>query len=112
MPTPRQYPSHAARQAAYRARCRLASTPSAERPIPPVPGYRRWGALLGQVHALVQQVCTEMTTYQAERSDAWQDSDRGEAFADRLAALEELQDQLTELRAAAREMPPTDRRGV
>jgi hypothetical protein len=98
MPTPRHYPTNAARQAAYRARC--ASAPSRAAP-PPVPGYRRWAVLLGQAQERLATVTEEMATYAAARSDAWHASERGDAFQEQLAAVEELLALLQELPGVA-----------
>jgi hypothetical protein len=38
-----------------------------------------------------------MTTYQDERSEAWQDSERGEAFQERLDTLTEIVENLDDL---------------
>ena len=58
---------------------------------------RRWARLIGHAHELLTEVAGEMATYWDERSDAWQDSERGEAFTERLEALEAVLDQLGEL---------------
>jgi hypothetical protein len=39
----------------------------------------------------------EMTTYHQDRSDTWQDSERGEAFQERLDTLTEIVENLDEL---------------
>ena len=88
MPIKRQYATNAARQAAYRARC-TGQTPSSV-PPPTRPGYRRWGVLLGHMRALLSTILEEMAVYQAERSEAWQDSERGERFTEQTDALEEI----------------------
>ena len=96
MPTPRKYATNAARQAAYRTRG--ASTPAATLPIPPVTsGARRWAVLLGEAHGLLTMVADEMTTSWDARSDAWQESERGDAFTERIETLEAMLDQLGEL---------------
>jgi hypothetical protein len=94
MPSPRQYATNAARQAAYRARC----APAAGPPAPPSqPGYRRWAVLLAHAQGVLSTVADEMTAYDAARSVAWHESERGEAFVEQLAAIEELRDQLLDL---------------
>lgn len=98
MPTPRKYATNADRQAAYRTRCTAIS--STEKPLPPTPGYRRWAIMLSQVQGLLTAVTEEMTTYWEVRSTVWQDSERGEAFTERVEMLEALLDQVGELRDA------------
>lgn len=104
MPTPRRYPNSAARQAAYRERLALARRQELaakglpELPaVPAIPGTVRWRALLVQAERCLQAVQTEMVEYCQQRSGAWQESERGEAFADRLEALRELHEALAEL---------------
>jgi putative heme degradation protein len=90
MPTPRRYENAAARQAAYRARQAAAQAQVASGPlVAPRPGPRRWTALLGHAAQLLATVQEEMETYAAERSESWQESARGEEFAERLEAVEE-----------------------
>jgi len=96
MPTPRQYATNAARQAAYRARHTATAHSAAASAPPPVPGYRRWAALISQAQELLECVTADMAAYSAVRSEAWQNSDRGDLFAERLAALEEIRDLLTD----------------
>ena len=94
MPTPRHYATPAARQAAYRARCRAAQ------PLPPAPatpGTRRWTVLLQQVDAVLATVIDEMTAVADARSARWQDSPRGEQFVERLEALDDLRARLQEV---------------
>lgn len=101
MPTPRQYASHADRQAAYRQRC--AGKQLMPRPAPPVPGYRRWDALLTHAESLLDRIADEMVAYADERSEAWQDSERGAWFSERLEAIEEM-------RALLHDLPPSPTR--
>lgn len=103
MPQPRIHPSHAARQAAYRARQRQArEAEMAARGLPrlpamsAIPGTARWRSAVCQAQMLLETVRTEMEDYHAGRSDAWQGSERGEAFADRLQALDDLIGELEE----------------
>jgi hypothetical protein len=104
MPQPAKYPSNAARQAAYRARCQDAQKQQAkQRGLPPlpslpaVPGTARWRASLSLAHSLVEEICTQMQTYAEERSEAWQESERAQEMLTRLEALEEVRDQMQTL---------------
>ena len=100
---PRRYPTNAARQRAYRQRCREASPPAAARggvpgpAVPPLPGPARWRALLRQARGALQTVYEEMEAYYEERSPAWQESERGAAFQERLEAVQEAQQAVEEL---------------
>ena len=88
MPTKRQYDTNAARQAAYRTRKALSASPA--RPYPPTrPGLRRWDVLLTQARLLLTDVTDEMAAYEAARSEAWHDSERGELFAERCEIIQE-----------------------
>lgn len=100
MPIPRHYATNADRQAAYRAR-RAAHVVASMPAPPPVPGYRRWAALLTQARRLLEEVAAEMTVYEAERSEAWRNSERGEQFTDQLTAVEEILDLLRDQADAA-----------
>lgn len=104
MAPPQRYPDAAARQRAYRLR--QAQARQAEQhakglpphpPIPTLPSTARWHALLTQAHHLLQMTQEEMQTYAADRSERWQHSQRAEEFDDRMAVLEHLLEDLTEL---------------
>jgi hypothetical protein len=104
MPTPRQYANPAERQAAYRARLAAARKQEQEAkglpPLPAVaslPGQARWQALRRQAALLLQHAQEEMQAYYAQRSERWQDSERGEAFLERLEALQELHEAAEQL---------------
>jgi hypothetical protein len=104
MPTPRQYAGAADRQAAYRRRtAEQHRTEWATNGIPPlpgvatVPGYARWRALTSRAHLLLQTVAAEMQQYYGERSESWQESERGEAFLERMQEVQEIQSALDEL---------------
>jgi hypothetical protein len=97
MPTPRRYASHAERQAAYRRRVAAArqhelqakGMPSLPR-VPNLPGTRRWAAMTEQALVLLQTIQEEMEEYHEQRSQQWQESERGEAMGERLQALQEV----------------------
>jgi hypothetical protein len=101
MPTPRRYANPAERQAAYRRRQadRRRAEWEAKRmpPLPAVatmPGDRRWQALTAQATLLLQTVTVEMEQYAQARAERWRESERGEAFLERLEALQEVQSAL------------------
>ena len=103
MPAEKRYDNAAQRQAAYRQR--LKSRRQAEMEarglprVPSMPGRRRWEAMRRQASSLVEQVASEMEEYHDQRSEAWQDSERGEAFL-------ETMESVAEIAAALRDLPP------
>ena len=106
MPQPKARSAHAQRQAAYRQRCRQARLAElAERslpaspPIPTMPGSARWNAAIARAQALLESVRAEMDGYHADRSDAWQESERGVSFGERIQALDDLVSELEQFAA-------------
>lgn len=104
MPRPRKYESRAQQQAAYRSRVQnahnalvqskgLPSLPA----ISGMPGYPRWKRIRGQAMNLLVLEADEMETYYEERSEAWQESERGEEFLVRIERLQDMISQLEEL---------------
>ena len=107
MPQARHYETAAQRQAAYRQRQAQAHAAQlAQKSLPAlpavstVPGQARWTALLAQAQWALLQVSSEMQEYYDERSEAWQESERGEDFAERLEAVQEVLEAMAELDAA------------
>jgi hypothetical protein len=106
MPTPRRYPSAAARQAAHRQRQRAARQQELQaKGLPPlpavttIPGHSRWQALTHQARLLLQTVHTEMQDYYEQRTATWQESERGEAFHEQLQTVQEVLITVEELTA-------------
>ena len=104
MPTPRKYANSAERQAEYRARCSLRKgmKPEVEgqQPLLRIPqalGERRWNAMLGQARSLMESVTDEMESYYEEKSERWQESERGERFTERMESIAEVTDLLRDL---------------
>ena len=92
--TEKQRMQTAARQQRFRqrqAKARWAEQRSKGLPPMPaitsMPGHARWNAAVSQAQSLLETVHSEMEDYQSGRSDQWQESERGEAFADRVEAL-------------------------
>ncbi len=97
MPQPRKYPTHAARQAAYHKRCQDARKQEltdrgipALPAIPTIPGAARWAAAMQKAQTLLDMVAAEMQDYSDDRSEAWQEGERGVAFQERLTAIEAI----------------------
>lgn len=101
MPQPRKHSDHAARQAAYRARhARAEQERLKQRGLPALPaiatlpGNARWNAALQSAQCLLEQVSEEMIAYFEDRSEAWQESDRGESFTERQETIAALIEEL------------------
>jgi hypothetical protein len=104
MPQQKKHASHAARQAAYRQRSLEArQQEQAARGLPalpvvsPLPGTVRWRAAVCSARLLLETVHAEMQAYCEERSETWQEGERGQLFTDRLQALEAALSSLEEM---------------
>ena len=103
MPQPKEYGSNSERQAAYRrrqsaAQATLVSTKGLM-PLPKVagmPGLARWRQLLEQAEVSFRAAFEQMQAYYDERSDPWLESDKAETFSERMEAIEELLDHITD----------------
>ena len=51
-----------------------------------------------RAHDLLTTICDAMQTYAADRSEQWQESERADEFAERLAAIEEVRNTLDDYR--------------
>jgi hypothetical protein len=103
MPTPRKHTNQAQRQRAYIQRQKAAqiavlaakNMPAASA-IPTMPSQARWKALQQQAQIALETLQAEMEDYRDERSDQWQEGEKGEAFQDTLnriaEALQAIQD--------------------
>ena len=111
MPQARRYQSGAERQRAYRQRHQQPVTepavvqPEPVRSLPPapaissIPAQARWNALVHQAGTTLKVVHGEMESYFQDRSESWQEGERGEAFQEKKDALEEVIGALEELAA-------------
>jgi hypothetical protein len=104
MPTPKKYETEAEKHRAYRERKAAARLAELQQkglpPVPPIatmPGTARWKALHEQAVKALETIRDEMQSYSEERSEQWQESERGEEFAARLEALEEMLSSLSDL---------------
>ena len=104
MPQPRKYHTNAARQEAYRARCeqarQIAQAAKGLPSLPPIaslPGWPRWNASFTAAHALIADSLRQMQGYFADRSESWQQSERGEEYQERMASVEAALDAVAEL---------------
>jgi hypothetical protein len=106
MPQPRKHTCNAERQAEYRQRqqtmrqeeCRQRGLPPLAA-VPTMPSYARWNGLLKMVCALLGMLISEMADYADARSETWQQSERGETFAERLDMITQIAEQLDTLLA-------------
>jgi len=96
MPTPRKYKSGAERQVAYRLRCKEREA-TLSYPLPLTPGRKRWRAMLGRTLHLIEQAHEEMQDYYDGKSETWQDSERGEAFAETMEAVADIASQIEDI---------------
>ena len=87
MPTPKKYASAAEKQAAYRQR--LATQPH-PKPVSSIPGYRRWNVMKSQSLSAMETMIDEMESYYDQRSESWQNSERGEAFAEVIESMSDI----------------------
>jgi hypothetical protein len=104
MPTPKKHANAAARNAAYRRRQEEARRQELLRkglpPLPMVstiPGEARWKKILAEAGALLSMVVDEREAYFDDRSDEWQESDKGDAFQERSDAITNILDGLDDL---------------
>jgi hypothetical protein len=100
----KHYPNAAARQRAYRERQAQARRVEQEAkglpPAPPIatlPGRARWQALIEQARLALETARDEMQSYWDDRSEAWQEGERGEAMQGRIEALAQTIDGLADL---------------
>lgn len=104
MPQPKRHQSAAAKQRAYRQRLEAkfgasacpGQTPKAS-PVPLIPSTARWRSMREQAMGLLGILKTEMENYLADRSDNWQESEKGETFQEKLDLLQEALDVLASI---------------
>jgi len=104
MPTPRQHTNQAEKQRAYRERQKQARQTEQEAkglPSLPViatmPGRTRWKALVEAAKVQLETARDEMESYAAERSEAWQESDKAEQHRAQMDTIEAALSTLDEL---------------
>ena len=110
MPRPRLNPEKiltpAEKQKAYRERQKQARiTERQQKGLPPapavptMPGTARWNALIVQAQAALDTCLEEMQTYFDDRSEQWQESERGEQMQERIDQISELLETLNNIEA-------------
>jgi hypothetical protein len=62
-----------------------------------MPGTVRWRQAVAQAHGLLAMVEREMEDYFSDRTEEWQDGERGESFQERIDALTEAKDMVEAL---------------
>jgi len=104
MPQPKLHASAAARQDSYRKRrenARLIELAAKGLPPLPVisslPGWPRWKASVEAARQLLNQTLAEMEEYFEDRSESWQEGERGDEHQERIASVEAVVDAMSEL---------------
>lgn len=104
MPQKRKYENDGARQAAYRcrqAKARLQEMADPRLPSLPaisnLPGTVRWNTVIRRCTDLLALIRDESASYYDDRSESWQEGERGDAHAERVEALSEIVDGLEDL---------------
>jgi hypothetical protein len=91
----------AQKQAAYRDRLRLRAL--GQLPASPgacnIPAEKRWKTALSQALRLIEQTRDEMQAYADDRTEGWQESERGEAMQERIDSLGSIIDDITDAAA-------------
>ena len=102
MPQARKYATRAEQQVAYRQRCEKArKAEMAAKGLPSLPaiatlpGWPRWN--LNAAHELLACTLEEMQDYFNDRSEVWQESERGEEHQEKIASLEAVIDGISDL---------------
>jgi hypothetical protein len=102
--TEKQRLQTAARQQRFRerqAQARLVEQASKGLPalpaIPTMPGHSRWRAVFLSAQAAITLASQQMSDYYEARSEAWQEGEQGEQFAERQEVVEAVLSQLAEL---------------
>lgn len=104
MPQERKYASSANRQAAYRKRCQqarrveLLSKGLPPLPaIPTLPGWARWNTSLRLAQDLIERTQVEMEQYFDDRSETWQESERGEEHQNCIGTVQAVLEAMSDL---------------
>lgn len=104
MPQPKLYATHAHRQAAYRQRRDQAMQRKLQEKglpalpaLPQIPGTARWKQVVTNAVELLCMVEQEMQAYYNDRSETWQDGDKGDNFQERLDSVGRAREGVEEL---------------
>lgn len=104
MPQERKYASSSQRQAAYRQRQEHARAQQLRQKglpplpaIPTIPGWPRWNASIRYAAQMLETTLSEMQDYYDERSEQWQEDERGEEHQQKLDAVQTALDAVSEL---------------
>jgi len=92
MPQPRKYATVAERQQAYRRRKQETAESSTG-----TPGYAKWRRELREASDTINRVYEEIHYWMQDRSERWQESDRGAAMEADRDELWEISDKLSDL---------------
>jgi len=105
MSQPSKYVNSAERQAAYRRRRAQSEALKAQQAglvplpaIPSLPGTARWRQAMAHAAFHAATVRDEMQAYHDDRTERWQESERAEEFLEHLALVEQIVEQLEEVK--------------
>ena len=59
-------------------------------PIPTMPSTARWNGLLEQSRATLETLSTEMREYYDNRTEQWQESEKGTEFESKMDSIESI----------------------
>ena len=90
----RTYATNAERQAAYRKRLAQRERSGIVSGLPKRPGHARWNQAIPKACRLLEIVRDEMQDYFDERSERWQDSERGQDLQGRIDSLSAIVDDI------------------
>jgi hypothetical protein len=88
----RKYISNAQRQAAYRKRQAPGVCTGLTDGLPSLPGNRRWNKAVANACGLLEIIRDEMQDYFDQRSERWQEGERGEDFQERIESISTIVD--------------------
>jgi hypothetical protein len=94
MPLPKVFANNAERQRAYRMRQKHKPKPDPvalkTASINSIPSTARWKSLREQALSALQSLQNEMQAYLDDRSEVWQESERGMTFQDKIESVEDV----------------------
>ena len=96
MPAAKKYENAAQKQAAYRLRCKERKG-ALGNPGPEDTGRKSWKTMLRSALSLIEQTSEQMQGYYDARSEAWQNSERGQAYTEAMESRADAAEALREI---------------